>query len=187
MYTPTITRIGVQPIAFSNLAAPAGSQPGQSAFAGQEHPLGTIIPASDPVYGDGEFIYLLGVAGTVVGSLVTWGGSSGVAPGAVPTFQTALAPATANLAQPVAVAMSANLAGQYGWYQITGNAVVAENGTFAANAPVFLTAATAGVVTTAIAAGKQILNARSIIADGQPAAGFGVMEMSRPFAQGQIT
>ena len=80
MYTPTVTRIGVQPIAFSNLAAPAGSQSGQSPFAGQEHPLGSIIPASDPVYGEGEFIYLLGVANTVVGSLVTWADRPGLSP-----------------------------------------------------------------------------------------------------------
>jgi hypothetical protein len=37
-----------------------------------------------------------------------------------PTFQTALAPSTAGLAQPLAVAMSINLATFYGWYQITG-------------------------------------------------------------------
>jgi hypothetical protein len=49
-----------------------------------------------------------------------------------PTFQTALAPSTANLAQPLAVAMGANVAGQYGWYQISGQAVVATNGTLAA-------------------------------------------------------
>jgi hypothetical protein len=31
-------------------------------------PLGTIIRGVDPVYGQGEFIYLLGVASTVRGS-----------------------------------------------------------------------------------------------------------------------
>jgi hypothetical protein len=35
-------------------------------------PLGTVINAVDPVYGGGEFIFLKGVASTVVGSLVTY-------------------------------------------------------------------------------------------------------------------
>jgi hypothetical protein len=186
MYTPVESRFGVQPIAFSS-APNTILQSGQSPFANQEHPLGTIIRAYDGVYGEGEFIYLLGVVSTVVGSLVVWAGSTGTIPAGVPTFQTALCPATANLGQPVAVAMSANVAGQWGWYQITGNAVVAENGTFTAGAAVFLTSATAGVVTTSVAAGKQIMNARSVIADGQPAAGFGVMYIDRPFVEGQIT
>jgi hypothetical protein len=66
---------------------------------------------------------------------VTWNGNST----GTPTFQTTLAPSTANLAQPLAVAMGANVAGQYGWYQISGQAVVATNGTLAAGpAPVYL-------------------------------------------------
>lgn len=186
MFTPVDNRLGIQPIAWTNVVNTI-FQSGQSALQNQEHPLGTIVKAYDPVYGEGEFIYLLGVASTIVGSLVTWTGSTGTIPAAVPNYQTALCPATANLGQPVAVAMSVNLAGQWGWYQIGGHAVVAENGTFAAGAAVFLTAATPGIVTTGVTAGKQILNARSIIADGQPAAGFGVMEIDRPFVQGQIT
>ena len=138
--------------------------------------------ASDPVYGEGEFIYMLGVAATVVGSLVTWGGGAGT-----PTYQTALTPNTANLDMPVAVAMSANLAGFYGWYQITGNAVVATNGTLAAaGVPVFLNA-TVGTVSGTVGAGKQILNAVSNTATGTPAANQAVVFINRPFAQGQIT
>jgi hypothetical protein len=86
-------------------------------------PLGTVVKAVDTQtannQGEGEFIYLLGVASTIVGSVVTYGG---VASG-VPTWQTALAPATANLAQPLAASMSANVAAQYGWYQISGAAL----------------------------------------------------------------
>src|SRR5205085_262824 len=81
----------------------------------QNHPLGTTVRGVDSVNGEGEFIYLLGVASTVVGSLVKWNAT---------TFQTALVANTANQAVPVAVAMSANVAGQYGWYQIGGNAVL---------------------------------------------------------------
>jgi hypothetical protein len=171
MYTPVDNQLGLQPVAFSS--------------AVQNHPLGKTVRAYDPVYGEGEFIYLVGVANTVVGSVVTWGSSSGTIPNAIPSWQTVLAPSTANLGQPVAIAMSANVASQYGWYQIEGQAVVVENGTFTAGAAVFLGAA--GGLTTTVAAGKQVLNARSVIADGQPSAGFGVVEIDRPTVQGQIT
>ncbi len=143
--------------------------------------LGTTIRASDPVYGEGEFIYMLGVAATIAGSLVTWGGGLGS-----PTYQTTICPSTANLDAPVAVAMSANLAGFYGWYQVSGNAVVATNGTLAgAGAPVYI--GTAGTVTSTVAAGKQILNAVSNTATGTPAANQAVVFINRSFAQGQIT
>lgn len=166
-YSVTENQLGVQPIAVSS--------------AVQNHALGRIVHASDPVYGGGEFVYLLGVASTVPGSVVTYGGFSGV----MPTGQTALAPSTANLGRPLAIAMSANLAGQYGWYCVAGTVPVVENGTFAADVAVFLGAA--GGLTTTVAAGKQMLNARSVIADGTPSAGMGVVEINRPFAQGQTS
>lgn len=167
--------IGRPPIA-STLAA--------SAAAGRSVPwkLGDIARAYDPVYGSGEFIYLLGVASTVVGSVVTYNGNAT----GTPTFQTTLAPATANLAQPVAVAMAANLAASYGWYQISGNAVVATNGTLAAGpAPVYLVGS--GQITSSATAGKQMVNAINVTATGTPSAGLAVVEISRPFAQGAIT
>jgi hypothetical protein len=81
------------------------------------HPLGKIVVARDPTYGEGEFIYLLGVASTVVGSVVTYHPS---------TAQTALAPVGNALSKPIAVSMSANVAAQYGWYQISGLAVASK-------------------------------------------------------------
>jgi predicted RecA/RadA family phage recombinase len=44
-------------------------------------------------------------------------------------FQTALESTTLSHARPNAVAMSANLAGQYGWYQISGLAVMTKANT----------------------------------------------------------
>lgn len=173
MFVISENQLGLQPIGVSNTTA--------------QHPLGKIVKAYDPVYGEGEFIYLLGVAATVVGSLVTYNGSATVN-GTVgtPTYQTTLAPSTANLAQPVAVSMGVNLAANYGWYQITGSAVVATNGTLAAGpGPVYL--AGAGQVTSTQAAGKQVLNAQNVTATGTPAAAQAVVEINRPFAQGQIT
>lgn len=155
-----------------------------SLSAGRNTPwkLGDIIKAVDPVYGVGEFIYLLGVVGTVIGSVVTWTGNTA----GTPTFQTALAPATANLAQPLAVAMAANVASQYGWYQISGNAVMATNGTLAAGpAPVYLSGS--GQVSSTAVAGKQVENAQNVTATGTPSAGLAVVAIDRPFAQGAIT
>ena len=77
-------------------------------------PLGTIVKAYDETLGEGEFIYLKGVASTVVGSIVNYDDA----------FQTALdTTATGGPPRPLAVAMSANLATYYGWYQIAGLAV----------------------------------------------------------------
>lgn len=167
-YTIQDPVLGLQPIAVTDTV--------------QRHALGKIVKAADPLYGEGEFIYLRGVASTVVGSVVIWNGiTSGVAQG-----QTTLAPATANLAQPVAVSMSANVANQFGWYQIAGNAVAATNGTLAAGpAPVYL--AGSGQLTSTAAAGRQVVGAVNVSATGTPAAGLAVVEINRPTAQGQIT
>lgn len=167
-YTITSTVIGAQPIANTDTT--------------KNHPLGFVVQAYDPTYGAGTFIYLLGVASTVVGSVVTYDGASS----GTPTYQTALAPATANLAQPLAVSMSANVASQYGWYQVVGSAVVATNGTLAAGpGPIYL--AGSGQVTSTAAAGKQVLNARNDTATGTPAANQAVCSIAWPFAQGAIT
>lgn len=85
----------------------------------QNHPLGTVVRASDPTYGEGEFIYLKGVVSTVVGSVVNYDDS----------FQTALESTTLSKARPNAIAMSANVASQYGWYQIGGLAIAAKANT----------------------------------------------------------
>lgn len=81
----------------------------------QNHPLGTIVTAKDGTFGGGEFIYLKGIGSTVVGSIVNYDDS----------FTTALdSTAVSGPARPLAVAMSANVASQYGWYQIAGMATV---------------------------------------------------------------
>src|SRR5512139_3435024 len=91
---------------------------------------GMVVRAQDPTYGEAEFILLAGVASTTVGSLVTYNTTS---------FTTALAPIGANKPQPIAVAMSANTAATtWGWYQISGIAVMKKQCTvsLAANATV---------------------------------------------------
>lgn len=87
-----------------------GSQAIADTSTVQNHPLGTIVQAEDPTLGGGEFIYLTGVASTVVGSIVEYDTS----------FQTGLDTTALATPRPLAVAMSANVASQYGWYQISG-------------------------------------------------------------------
>lgn len=88
----------------------AGSQAIAETSATQKHPLGKIVNAVDPTLGEGEFIYLLGVGSTVVGSLVDYNVS----------FQSALHTTALDTPSPVGIAMSANVAASYGWYQISG-------------------------------------------------------------------
>jgi hypothetical protein len=163
-YAVTDCRIGTQPIADTDTE--------------QKHKLGTIVRAVDPTYGEAEFIYLKGVASTAVGSLVTYNTSG---------FTTALAPVGTNKAQPIAVAMSANVANQYGWYQISGIAVMAKTCTvsLAANAAV-------GVLTTGLVAGtgsgKEIQGAL-VAAVASAKAGRTTVQVviNRPVMQGRVT
>lgn len=90
-----------------------GAQPIATNSTVQKHQLGTLCRATDPTFGEGEFLYLKGVASTVVGSIVNYDD----------TWQTALdTSATAGPSRPLAVAMSACVASEYGWYQISGMA-----------------------------------------------------------------
>ena len=151
---------------------------GTSAIPTPPAVLGQVERAFDPTYGAGEFILLVGVASTTVGSLVTYDGS---------TYQTTLAATTANQARPVAVAMSANTAGSFGWYQIEGTAVCAKStsSNFAATVAV-------GVKSTgkvgATGSGKEILGARTANAATVASATTTVnVVMNRPHLQGRVS
>lgn len=143
----------------------------------QKHQLGTKVTAWDPLYGEGEFIYLKGIASTVVGSLVTYDQNLGV---------TALAPATGGFGS-VAVAMSANVALQFGWYQIRGVAAVKAPNAMVVGAEIFMLAATPGSVDDAAVAGEQVLNAKASTTTGTPSSGLALIQITYPFMQGQIT
>ncbi len=124
------TRIGVQPIGVTSTV--------------KNHPLGDIVTAYDPIYGAGEFIYLPGVTGTVVGSVVLYSPDD---------FATTLL--AANDIGSVAVAMSINVGSQWGWYQIQGKAVV-KAGTVADNGNVYATATAGTVVHRALPRGRSV-------------------------------
>ena len=161
-YKITDPLIGAQPIAVTDTT--------------KNHQLGTIVRAEDVSYGAGEFIYLQGIASTVVGSMVDYDSNLGV---------TALSPATGGLGQ-VAVAMSANVASQYGWYQIAGIAAVKAPNAMVVGAEVFSLAATPGSVDDAAVNGEQILNAKVSTTTGTPSTGLALIQINRPFHQGQI-
>jgi hypothetical protein len=135
-------------------------------------PLGKIIRANDKdttAYGAGEFIYLKGVASTVVGSWVHYNADD---------FSTSLL--AANDIGSVAIAMSASVADNYGWYQIKGKAVGKALTGFLDNANVYSTA-TAGSVDDAIVAGDRVKNAKGASAVGTPSTGLAEFEIDRPF------
>lgn len=146
-----------------------GSQPIANTSTTQNHPLGTIVTAYDPTYGGGEFIYLLGVASTAVGSWVSYNPDDN---------STALL--AANAAGDVAVAMSANVASQYGWYQIKGKAVGKAASGFVDNAEVYATA-TAGTVDDAVVSGDKVMNVKGASAVDTPSTGLAEFEISRPY------
>jgi len=143
-------------------------------------PVGTIVKAFDDVQGEGEFIYLPGVAATVAGDLIEYD----LAPGAQATVRGSNA-TSSNAGRPVGFAMGANVAGTFGWAQISGVAIVnAVGGTVAG---VMMATATAGSVGNTADPGDQILNARISTAVGTPSAGKAYATINRPFKQGQIT
>jgi hypothetical protein len=148
-----------------------GAQPIDETSTTQRHELGTRVIAYDPTYGTGEFIYLKGVANTDIGEVVVFDEKAST------TTLTVLASRG-----PAAVSMSANVADQYGWYQIRGSAVV-KAGTVASAGLVYSTA-TAGTVDDAVTAGSKIDGANFKTADGTPSAGFAVAQIAYPSLNG---
>lgn len=130
--------------------------------------LGSRIKAKHVTYGVGEFIYLKGVASTVVGSVVLF---------APDDFTTSLA--TANDVGKLAVAMSANVANQYGWYQIYGKGAAKVLTGFVDNADCYLTA-TAGSVDDADVAGDYIRGMKGASAIDTPSTGLAEVELGYP-------
>lgn len=143
----------------------------------QNHPLGKIVQAVDKGSngnGQGEFVYLKGVANTAAGSWVTYNMDDG--------GTTLLA---ANAIGPVAVAMSANVASQYGWYQVSGKAVGKALAAFADDGNVYATS-TAGSVDDAVVAGDLVHNAKGASALDAPATGMAEFEIHRPWCDDDV-
>lgn len=159
----------------------AGAQPIANTSTVQNHALGTKVLATDPTYGEGEFIYLLGVASTTVGDWAIYNAT---------TYQTALGTTTngENKGVPVGVAMSANVASQYGWYQIRGNAVMKKTSVAVTpQVPIFISA-TAGKIKVLASSGQQILGAQTAnLTTIVTTTSTVVVTINAPVTQGQIT
>ena len=146
----------------------ASGQPMDDNSTTQTMPLGTVVTAIDIGSDDrgfGEFIYLKGLTSTAVGEVVLYNADD---------FSTTLA--VANGIGPVAVSLSACVASQYGWYQLSGKGSALVASGFADNGDCYLTA-TAGTIDDADVAGDYIANMKGASAISS---GLADVEMSRP-------
>lgn len=152
--------------------AAAGWQAIADTSTTQNHPLGYIVQAEDKgtnANGVGEFIYAKGVGSTVVGSWVTFHEDG---------WTTTLL--AANDIGRVGIAMSINVASQYGWYQIGGKAVGKALTAYADDGLVYATA-TAGSIDDAAVSGDRVKCALGASALDAPATGMAEFEISRPY------
>jgi hypothetical protein len=150
-----------------------GAQPLSETSTVKKHALGTIVRGTDATLGEAEFIYLQGIGSTVVGSIVSYG------VGFVTALDTAAATGPSN---PLAIAMSANVASQYGWYQISGMAVAtkADTVSFAAGAG-FTTSAGLAV---AVVTGRVVLGGVvRVVASAKTAVTTVAVAINRPHNQ----
>ncbi len=146
-----------------------GWQPINETSTTLNHKLGTRVTAEHDTYGPVELIYLKGVASTVIGDWVTYEADDYTTSRAV-----------ANGIGAVGVALSANVANQYGWYAIYGRIPAKVLALFADNGHLYLTA-TAGSADDAIVAGDRIQNARGASAIDGPATGMAEVDLYYPF------
>lgn len=118
-----------------------------------------------------EYIYLLGVASTAAGSVVTYD-EAGVT--------TLIA---ANAIGPVAVAEAATVANTYGWYAIKHlGKLCACDATIADNAKVYIDG-TSGRIDDAVVAGDQIMG---MVTRGTDTANFVLVQLDYPYASDSL-
>lgn len=152
-------------ISFRHTGPGIGKQPIHETSATAIHALGQIVRATDGTYGEGEFIYLLGVASTAQGDLVVYNSKTGA------TTRTV----AGTTKGPVAVAMADTVAALYGWYQISG-ATPVKAATVLADTDVYLTA-TASTVDDAVDVGDKVDGATFKAATSS---GYALVQMARP-------
>lgn len=144
-------------------------------------PFGTIVRGQDLASGQGagEFIYLPGVAGNAVGNMVIYNLNGR-------TVTRTVGATHKNLGAPVAVAMAAITASQYGWYQIAGLTTIKKSALHVPAASKIWLAATTGRVQGSAASGRQLLGAYSNNTATVTSTTSTVLVMlSRPHIQGQ--
>lgn len=147
----------------------------------------------DPALGGGTFLYARFSGTIAAGTVVEL--TPSLSSGVVIHNATAWA-GTANTGKPLAVAVSAGTVGQFGWFQIAGNAITTTAGSPAAGNSVYYGAA-AGSVRPTANAGSQVLGAQystavsQTIGTGTTAVTLSstqaVVFLNRPVAQSAIT
>lgn len=157
-----------------------GAQPIADTSTTQNHPFGTIVRAKDTsanALGEGEFMYVKGVASGALRAWVGYRSKAGL---------TTLAVADGNY--PIGVMMSALSATTlFGWIQIKGAAIAKCLTAFADNGVVYLTS-TAGSVDDASVIGDVVHNAvgrnGGTVTIGDLA---GVFEINRPYSENRVS
>lgn len=143
-------------------------------------PVGTVASFWEDTLGPANLIYLPGIANVAAGDVVAYDLFPGNA-----TVSRLVTPGNANNGRSVAVALSPVVTAQYGWFQITGVAIVNAIGGVVAGPA--MGSGTAGSLGSAAVAGGQILGARFSSGVGTPATGKAYLTLNNPFIQGQIT
>lgn len=142
----------------------------------QKHNFGQIVQAYDSTYGQGEFIYLKGVASTAVGSWVGYVPSSGV---------TILAVANGNY--PLAVSMTTNTTTtSYAWYQIGGTATALGLTSITTTSGFLWLTSTAGSVDDASVIGDAIINAKKTATVHVVGTFLDTYNIARPFTTNRV-
>lgn len=114
-----------------------------------------------------QYIYLQGIGSTVIGSAASYGLAAG-------PYVTALT--VTGVRGPIAIALAAVLASQFGWYQIGGLASALFNGAAVTGAMVF--SASTGKVDDAVVSGDRIDGC--IVAATVSGAGLGSVWLQNP-------
>lgn len=156
--------------------AMVGWQPIADTSTVKNHALGTIVTASDPTYGVGEFIYLTGVASTAIGTWAHYFPVTG-----------ATVRAVANGNGPLGIAMSANVASQYGWYQISGRAFGLGLTSITHSSGFLALTSTDGSVDDASVIGDHIFNARKTTTVHVVGTFLDQYSINRPFTGNIVT
>ncbi len=154
-------------ITYQLAGAVLGLRPITETTTTQHHVIGTEAFAADHNYGAATFLYLAGCADTAPGSVVCYNLRTGATVLAVTAGATSTGP--------TAVAMSANIAGQFGWYCVFG-AVPVNAATVAADVPMFITAV-AGTVDDTVVAANLITG---MISRAATVAGFATCQLAYP-------
>lgn len=177
----TDNRLG-QPLSFTQIDSTPNYTSNSSTPAGNNwFTVGTLLRGIDPVFGEGEFMYLPGVASNAVGMVVTYNATTFVV--------TLMAAALKNSANPLAVSMSANTSTtNYSWYQISGLAVILKTAVQVLPQVPLFSSATAGRVKVLASAGQEVLGCRSANLTTVTSTTSTITALiQRPFGQGQIT